>query len=591
MAGARSPDGHEKVIAAAHHIVNSLAISSNAAEDMMRILSGFDNRLSGIFPCSGAGNLHSSDESSLSATEKLLRLPEDSSIEFIWDDNGSAYLSAVDDAISLSASSASADVRSRAEVLLQFAMFYLEDQFRHLMIRNAAQLDVRISDNGNPSVILPDAFSDLKEIADRMILSGYVKELCQVYCSVRREILDDYISALGVVRLSIEDVRKMECGALDEKMKKWANAMRLIVREILVLERKLCDHVFAGAEELKDDCFLESTRTCTIQLLNFGDAVAISEPSPEKLFGILEMYDALSNVKPELSFLFSGESGKPIFDEADGVLKNLQTISVRTLSEFDNALQKEARGKPLHFGGLHHVTNYVMNYVGLLVEYHKLLDSVLCESREVCSDSLKCTEEMPPFGHYLQKLLLNLDLIIVEDSKIYENEALQYVFLMNNILYIAKKVKESAMRSLLGDQWVRKMQGRVRQYSMGYLRASWIRALSYLKDELGGSGSSYNASKAVIKDKFKKFNLAFEEIYRIQTTWMIPDPQLREELRISISEKVIPAYRAFWGRYGGLLDGVRHAAKYVKYTPEDVENYLANLFEGSLALPIHPKRW
>ncbi|KAL0907890.1 hypothetical protein M5K25_022341 [Dendrobium thyrsiflorum] len=31
----------------------------------------------------------------------------------------------------------------------------------------------------------------------------------------------------------------------------------------------------SGAEELKDECFLASTRGCTIQLLKFADAVAI----------------------------------------------------------------------------------------------------------------------------------------------------------------------------------------------------------------------------------------------------------------------------------------------------------------------------
>ena len=40
--------GNDKVLAAAQHIVKSLATSKNAADDMIRILSGFDNRLSSI---------------------------------------------------------------------------------------------------------------------------------------------------------------------------------------------------------------------------------------------------------------------------------------------------------------------------------------------------------------------------------------------------------------------------------------------------------------------------------------------------------------------------------------------------------------
>jgi exocyst complex component 7 len=49
---AAPPDGQE-VMAAAQHIVKSLASSKNAADDMIRILSGFDNRLSfmsNLFP-------------------------------------------------------------------------------------------------------------------------------------------------------------------------------------------------------------------------------------------------------------------------------------------------------------------------------------------------------------------------------------------------------------------------------------------------------------------------------------------------------------------------------------------------------------
>lgn len=39
-----------------------------------------------------------------------------------------------------------------------------------------------------------------------------------------------------------------------------------------------------------------------------------------------------------------------------------------------------------------------------------------------------------------------------------------------------------------------------------------------------------SASKMMIKERFKKFNLGFEEIYQNQTGWKVSDPQLREEL-------------------------------------------------------------
>jgi exocyst complex protein 7 len=43
---------------------------------------------------------------------------------------------------------------------------------------------------------------------------------------------------------------------------------------------------------------------------------------------------------------------------------------------------------------------------------------------------------------------------------------------------------------------------------------------------------------------------------------------------------VIPAYRAFIGRFSQNLDGGRQTEKYIKYQPEDIETYIDELFDG-----------
>jgi exocyst complex protein 7 len=126
---------------------------------------------------------------------------------------------------------------------------------------------------------------------------------------------------------------------------------------------------------------------------------------------------------------------------------------------------------------------------------------------------------------------------------------------------------------------------------MNYQRASWNKVLDCLKDAgLYSKGNVFGAVSKELKERFKRFNAAFEEVYRTQTTWTVPDCELREELRISITEKLLPAYRSFQGRYMNHWDSERHAEKYIKYTSKDLEKYLVELFEGSSGSMDHRQR-
>ncbi|GER31973.1 exocyst subunit exo70 family protein F1 [Striga asiatica] len=653
-------EGQDKVLATAQRIVQSLGNTSDT-DDMLLILSAFDNRLSTL------SSFVSSDEnpsSAAAAAEAAVKAASDRSTavdprfaeaeQIILNDADSSpipdsYLAAIDDIIQLTEelnlglAHPGNDVVDRAENALQLAMSRLEDEFRQILTQNAISLDPDrlhhsshsssvaaiaiaatefFNDDANDSLddvssaryshhshgrgvsfgmdeisielIHPDAVVELREIADRMIRSGYEKECFQVYCSVRRDVLDECVAILGVEKLSIEEVQRIDWRSLDDKMKKWIQAVKVVVRGLFSSEKHLCEQIFDGSD-LVEDCFLETSKGCIMQLLNFGEAVAIGRRSAEKLFRILDMYDALAQVLPDLKSLFIHEGAGNMVHEAKAVLDSLGEAAIGTFVEFENAVQGESSRKPIQNGEIHPLARYVMNYAKLLVDYsdtlNSLLENVKVESEYLerkSSDGLEL-ENMSLIARRLLALITSLESNIEEKSKMYEDAAMQYVFLMNNILYIVQKVKDSELRNLLGDNWVRKRRGLVRQYATQYLRSSWSKTLACLKDE-GIGGSSSNASKVALKERFKSFNACFEDIYRIQTAWKVPDPQLREELRISISEKVIPAYRSFMGRFGSQLESGRHAGKYIKYTPEDLENYLLDLFEGSPLILHHQRR-
>ncbi|KAL6175038.1 hypothetical protein ACLB2K_051681 [Fragaria x ananassa] len=634
-AAAGGGGGEDRVLAAAQHIVKSLGNTpKEVREDMLLIFSSFDNRLSNL--TSMISDESKAEDDRFEAAEKVILWwetnPEAMRRAVVWEESAE-YLSAVDEILSLMEGlsvGSDHEVADRAENAIQMAMSRLEDEFRHILIRNTVPLDSErlygsirrvslsfassqdgdfveefesfgemdgrfherggsLGDDVCVDLINPDAVVELKEIAYRMIRSGYEKECVQVYSSVRRDALDECLVILGVEKLSIEEVQKIEWKVLDEKMKKWIHAVKIGVRVLLIGERRLSDQIFEGTDETREICFNETTKGCILQLLNFGEAVAIGRRSPEKLFRILDMYDVLVDVYPDLEQMVSDEF---VVAEAKGVLDGLGDAARGTFAEFENAVQGEASKKPMLSGEIHPISRYVMNYVRLLVDYSEtlnfLLDAGDDELQSLPNDDLGI-ESMSPIGRRLLLLINNLESNLAEKSKVYEDGALQCVFMMNNIQYIVQKVKDSELRKLLGDNWVRKRRGQVRQYATGYLRAAWSKALSCLKDEGIGSSTS-NASKMALKERFKNFNANFEDLYRTQTAWKVPDAQLREELRISISEKVIPAYRSFMGRFGSQLESGRHAGKYIKYTADDLESYVLDLFEGTPCVLHHLRR-
>ncbi|KAE8694543.1 COMM domain-containing protein 9 [Hibiscus syriacus] len=563
------PGGEDRVMATAQHIVNSLNTPKEVREGMLSIFSSFDNRLSNI-----SGLISDSDSTGVrfDAAEKVILgwNPDASCYSLRWEDSPdetAEFLSAIDEilksVVNMSVRSNN-EIMDRAETSLQMAMSRLEDEFRLILIRNSVPLDAKrlygsirkvslsfavneveidedfesfaqvgseiecfhergasFGDDLCVDLINSDSVTELKEIADRMIRSGYEKECVQAYCNVRRDALNECLLVLGVEKLSIEEVQKIEWKSLDEKMKKWIQAVKLTVRVLVYGEKRLCDQIFDGSDSIKETCYNETAKGCIMQLLNFGEAVSIGKRSSEKLFRILDMYDVLADALLDFKMMVMDEF---VCSEVKGVLAELGEAAKGTFMEFENALKNEASKIPMHNGEIHPLTRYVMNYVTLLVDYNEMLNSLLENNEDVASglegEDIEL-ETKTPFAKRLLSLTSSLETNLEEKSKLYEDGALHFIFLMNNILYIVQKVKDSELRKLLGDNWVRTRSGQIRQYATSYLRACWINALHCLKDEGIGS-SSNNAFKVTLKERFKSFNACFEETYRTQTGWKSP---------------------------------------------------------------------
>ncbi|KAE8696384.1 U6 snRNA-associated Sm-like protein LSm1-like [Hibiscus syriacus] len=518
------------------------------------------------------------------------------------------------------AAAAAADDQSKVNSTIQIAMARLEDEFRNILMTHSSALETdSLFDPSSSSFSTPshheleedetvsnedssqndllhlelkhcassdsstyrstssirevdlmpvEAVCDLQAIATRMISSGYLRECTQVYGSVRKSAIGLSFRKLGIEKLSIGDIQRLEWEALESKIRRWIRATKVCVRILFASEKKLCEQIFeCVGTDIDDACFMETVKGPAIQLFNFAEAISISRRSPEKLFKILDLHDALMDLLPDIEAVFDSKSSDSIRVQAAEILSRLAEAARGILSEFESAILREPSRVPVPGGTIHPLTRYVMNYISLISDYKQTLIELIMSKPSTGSrySGDQSTPDMEfaelegktPLALHLIWIIVVLQFNLEGKSKHYRDASLAHLFIMN-VHYIVQKVKGSPeLREMIGDDYLRKLTGKFRQAATSYQRA------------LGA-----------LRERFKTFNAMLEEVHRTQATWLIPDTQLREELRISISEKLIPAYRSFLGRFRSHIESGKHPENYIKYSVEDLETVVLDFFEG-----------
>ncbi|PRQ53380.1 putative exocyst complex component Exo70, cullin repeat-like-containing domain-containing protein [Rosa chinensis] len=636
----------EDLIVAAKSIARALGSKKNLTNGERKILADLGTKLSSLMTNRSTLNeIQVEDFGDIevrltSIQDKVLGWEADQTM--IWDSSANEaneYLNTVEEAhqlieslesLCLSKDDEKYELLHKANDVLQTAMIRLEDEFRYMLVQNrqpcapehmsfrsceedavdenslmsfgddsiedSFQRDSvsRASEDSIIDLVRPEVIPDLRSIANMMFNCNYDQECTQAYTNLRRDALDECLSYLEIQKLSIEDVRKMEWVSLNSKIRRWVWVMKIFVRIYLASEKWLSEQIFEELGPVRLDCFVEASKASILQLLNFAEAMSIGPHQPEKLVRILDMYEVLADVLPDIDALYFGEAGSSVSMECHDVLLRLGDSVKATVIEFENAIASNPSTNPVSGGGIHPLTRYVMNYMRTLTDYGQTLDLLLkdCDEGDPISlspDTSPTKEEenkstdssgrKSPMAHQFLSFASSLEANLDEKSKLYKDASLQHVFLMNNIHYMAQKVKGAELRLIFGDDWIRKHNRKFQQHAMSYQRASWSYILSLLKEEGIQNPGSNSISKSLLKERLRSFYLTFEEIYKVQSAWLIPDPQLREDLQISTSLNVIQAYRTFVGRHSNDISD-----KLIKYSADDMENYLMDLFEGSSKL-------
>lgn len=631
-------NGEEKLLAMARHIAKTLGNNENMADDIFQIFSNFDGRLSRENLSEKTCDNEEDPRSSVAALELGLKSLDRQISQYvaadhsIWADSADsvAFLDAIDELIAIirdwspvAREKTVGSCLARADDLMQQAMFRVEDEFRSLMERggesfglsreyrngeSTGNLSFDSEDEDDGGVIRNDedegipvahpitdydiiidalpsgTISDLHDIAKRMVAAGFGKECSHVYSSCRREFLEESLSRLGLQKLSVDEVHKMTWPDLEDEIGRWIKGANVALRILFPSERRLCDRVFFGLSSAADLSFMEVCRGSTIQLLNFADAVAIGSRSPERLFRVLDVFETLRDLMPEFDSVFSDQYCVVLRNEAITIWKRLGEAIRGIFMELENLIRRDPAKGPVPGGGLHPITRYVMNYLRAACESRQTLEQVFDENVVPPPPPSKLNNDRR--GSSSSSLSVQIDWImellesnLEAKSKIYNDSVLSSVFMMNNGRYIVHKVKDSELGILLGDDWIRRHTSKTRQFHANYQRSSWNKVLGVLK--LDNGSLAPNVAASTMKERIKLFNTYFEDICDVQSTWVVCDDQMREDMRISLVKLLLPAYGSFIGRFRGVPELRKHVERHIKFDAEEIEARINRLFQGN----------
>ncbi|KAI3843129.1 hypothetical protein MKW92_017673 [Papaver armeniacum] len=364
--------------------------------------------------------------------------------------------------------------------------------------------------------------------------------------------------------------------SLNDKIDIWIHAANSYIKILFASKKTPSEQIFKGFEWMNGPDLKESklphNQSLVPPLVKFVNGIRTPEgllQNPQKFCKILDLHDSF----------WLGFRGN-----VDEIITSLADAARGMLIEFEKC------------GTIHPLTRYVMNFISLASDYKDTLVELIVSnpvielepSHPIASDLwLLDTENKSPLAVHMVWIVLILVQNLDVRSQRSPDLAMSHLSIMSNTHYIVKKVKGlEVLREMIGDKCLEKLSVKIKDSGRHYRRQSLGMILDSLtEDGLRAKGTFFSGvSINLLRERFNRFNSIFGDVHRNQVTWSVPDEELREELRLSVSQILVPAYRAFLGRYRGQIEKGKHPGLYIKYEAEEVEDAVMGFFQQNQIL-------
>ena len=201
----------------------------------------------------------------------------------------------------------------------------------------------------------------------------------------------------------------------------------------------------------------------------------------------------------------------------------------------------------------------------------------------------------------LEALVQNID----AKSKFYKKgQSLTQLFLLNNYFYISKSVRTTPgllelingpdSASAPANNLNSAVYERPLKQNVDLYQDNWKSCVEHLMDVTyvhdGGVQQVLNSNqRQMVKDKFKNFNHDFDELWKTQKQYSIPDMDLRAMVLKDVHQILIPMYDKFLAKYASsgagagatTMEFTKNLQKYIRYDVSMIKDMVNQFFTNT----------
>ncbi|KAH0990074.1 hypothetical protein GBA52_001557 [Prunus armeniaca] len=491
----------------------------------------------------------------------------------------------------------------RFEGLLDEALLNLQDEYESILEqirhRNVVELQAADKDDGGDEMVImgSDLGTELEVELLRRISQTLAADDCldiciDIYVKVRYKRVAKALMRLNPEYLkshTTEEIDEMPWESLETAITLWIQHFELAVKAVLVSEKKLCEQVLGGIMEglIWPECFAKIADKIMAVFFRFGEGVARSSKEPQKLFKLLDMFDSLEKLKPGFSEVFDGESGADICIRFRELEKLLIHASSKVFWEFGLQIEGSSDGlPPPPDGSVPKIVRYAVNYLKYLAtENYSVAMAKVLRTEQIWKAGILSKPETDE--NLLRDAICNIMEALQRNVEAkrsgYNNNSreklgisipLPHVFAMNTYWYIYMRTRNTELGKLLGDQYLKKNYKVVAEESAYmYQKQAWVPLVRILEqDDL--EKQSKEATVGLVRLKIEAFMKGLDDISKRHKGFcVIPEVDLRQQIRSATVKLVIPAYTEFLNSFSAALQGKSYLS------PESVQEVLGQVFD------------